>query len=84
MTDTEKVRLRVLDEKADYALWKIRLEAVCSVKGCDMALTSNSTPAGMTDEKFKEHCRTASGIIVTLSMMLLSASFARLLESRRR
>ena len=65
MTDTEKVRLKVLDDKADYSLWKIRLEAVCSVKGCESALTSDGPPEGVLTDQFEQHKKTASGIIVT-------------------
>ena len=65
MTDTEKLRIKVLDEKADYTLWKIRLTAVCNFKGCDSALTSERPVRPMTDDVFAGHKKTASGLIVT-------------------
>lgn len=68
MSDLDKLRIKVLDEKSDYALWRIRLNAICCSKGCDLALTTERA-ADVSDaaavEKFNKQQKDASSIIVS-------------------
>ena len=70
MTETEKIRIRPLDDKSDYALWRIRIYAVISAKSLETVFetrrqgevcssTSTTSPASETQ------CQQASNIIVS-------------------
>lgn len=57
----EKLRIKQLDDKSDYGLWKIRFQAAWSAKGCDDALKMLTEGEVVSDQ----HKTTASGIIVS-------------------
>ena len=70
MTETEKIRIRPLDDKSDYALWRIRIYGVISAKSLETVFetrrqgevcssTSTTSPASETQ------CQQASNIIVS-------------------
>lgn len=60
MSDAEKLRIKQLDDRSDYGLWKIRVEAACSSKGVSDALQKSKERTNVSDD----HKKTASGIIV--------------------
>ena len=60
MSDSDKIHIKTLDAKSDYGLWKIRVEAACSAKGVQDALTVR---VGVLVEGSQE--TTASGMIVS-------------------
>lgn len=65
MTDTDKIKIRPLDDKSDFALWRIRVQAAISAKGLSSALekpTAEGTPVLDAD---KEKNQQASNIIVS-------------------
>ena len=62
MTDSDKLKIKPLTELADYALWRIRIEAACSSKGLEDALDRTKVT---DDDEFKKKQRQASNIIVT-------------------
>ena len=39
MSGQDKLRIRQLDEKSDYSLWRIRLSPAVSAKGLDYVMT---------------------------------------------
>lgn len=40
MSDSNKIRIKELDDKSDYGLWKIRIQAYCSAKGVHTAFVN--------------------------------------------
>jgi len=70
MTEEEKTRIKPLDEKSDYRLWKIRVEAACEAKDLSEALLRSENPySNETDESLKKAAfeasqRKASHIII--------------------
>ena len=72
MYDSDKIHIKQLDDKSDYGLWKIRVEAACSAKGVQNTL---NVPVGIRVED--SHKSTASGIIVSA----LSDSALRVVRS---
>ena len=66
MTDTDKLRIKQLDDKDDYRLWRIRIAAACDGKGLEAVLDHKECPRGDADEKkkFVSDQKKASNIIV--------------------
>lgn len=62
MSDTEKLCIKQLDDKSDYSLWKIRVEATCSDKGVADALTKSKDGTPFYDD----HKKTTSIIVAEL------------------
>ena len=60
MSDSDKFCNKQLDDKSDYGLWKIRVEAACSAKGIQDAL---NVPVGVSIEDSQK--TTESVIIVS-------------------
>ena len=60
MSDSDKIRIKKLDDKSDYGLWKFRVKAAFSAKGVQDALHVH---IGIRVED--SHKTTASGIIVS-------------------
>lgn len=65
MTDSDKMRIKPLDGKSDYALWRLRVEAACDAKGLTEAFSSEKKPAGSDTERLVAVRKQASGIIVS-------------------
>lgn len=58
-TDQDRIRIRQLDDKSDYSLWRIRVTAIIDAKGlADVFSSADADPSG-------EHLRQASNIIVS-------------------
>ena len=72
MSDWDKIHIKQLDDKADYGLWEIRVEATCSAKGVHDAL---NVPVGIPIKD--SHKTIESGIIVSA----LSDSTLRVVRS---
>lgn len=66
MTDHDKQRIKPLDEKGDYRLWKIRIEAACDAKDLMESLINETSPEDDGDKKkeFEASQKKASNIIV--------------------
>lgn len=66
-TESEKTRIKPLDDATDYSLWRIRIEAACSAKGFDdILLTSDCTASDETGkEDFRKRQKQASNIIIS-------------------
>lgn len=64
MSESEKPRIRPLDDKSDYSLWRIRVESACDDKGLTAAFTQKEVPVDADRAKFEEQRLKASGIIV--------------------
>lgn len=64
MTNSDKIRLKALDEKSDYALWRLRVEATCTAKGFTAALNTEEVPPGVDRGKFIGKHLQASRIIM--------------------
>ena len=79
MTETDKVRIRPLDDKSDYALWRLRVESACDDRGLTAAFNQKEAPAGTDGSKFAQECLKVSGIIVAA----LGDSALRLVKSVR-
>lgn len=60
MSDPDRFRIRQLDDKSDYALWRIRVKAIIGAKGYNDEIDADG-PKRPTDEE-KLH---ASNIIVS-------------------
>lgn len=76
MTETDKPRIKALDDKSDYALWRIRVKAAISAKGLDVLFQEGkvdvptkegepSTSKSAADAAKDEQCQQASNIIVS-------------------
>ena len=71
--EKEKVRIRPLNDRTDYRLWKIRVESACKAMHLDDVLTADELPAtDATDKsnlaKFaKRQCKASSLIVSALS-----------------
>lgn len=70
MTDLDKLRIKPLDEKSDFGLWKIRVNAVLRDKGLletlqDGASETSSAAADSDPAKTQERLAKASAIIVS-------------------
>jgi len=71
MTDTDKLKIRQLDDKSDYALWRIRVRAAISAKGLKKVFgesdtaTSGDASAASAAAPSIEHLEQASNIIVS-------------------
>ena len=79
MTETDKVRIRPLDDKSDYALWRLRVQSVCDDRGLTAAFNQKEALADADASKFAEQCLKVSGIIVAA----LGDSALRLVKSVR-
>ena len=79
MTETDKVRIRPLDDKSAYALWRLRVESACDDRGLTAAFNQKEAPAGTDGSKFAQECLKVSGIIVAA----LGDSALRLVKSVR-
>lgn len=64
MVEKDKLRIKRLDEKADYALWRSRVEAACFSKGLEDVL-QNSNDRKDTSEEHKTRRLHSSNIIVS-------------------
>ena len=64
MTDYDKVRIRPLDEKSDYSLWRLRVESAVDKKGLTAAFTQKEAPLDVDAVAFESQKKQASGIIV--------------------
>lgn len=65
--DPKKPRIRPYDEKGDYTLWGIRIEAACEVKGLKDILKAERPPAAATppdQEEFSNSQKCASHLTV--------------------
>ena len=73
MTDLDKFRIKPLDDKSDYCLWRIRVTAAISAKGLECVFEkdnekSSETSAASSSANTKptsEQCQQASNIIVS-------------------
>lgn len=71
MTDSEKYRIKPLDDKSDYTLWRIRVFAAISAKGLDKVFEAqtdgdkDSTSRDIGCNATDEQCQKASNIIVS-------------------
>ena len=68
MADIDKIRIKQLDDSADYDLWRIRVEAACSAKGFGAVLEEPSAPlSSSSDEtqKFADRQRQASNLVIS-------------------
>lgn len=64
MTESaEKTRIKPIDDKADYALWRICVKAAMTSKGMKEVLNERSHSF---DEVFTEKMETASNIIISV------------------
>ena len=63
MTDYDKVRIRPLDEKSDYSLWRLRVESAVDKKGLTAAFTQKEAPLCVDAVAFENQKKQASGII---------------------
>ena len=54
MTDSDKARIRPLEEKSDYSLWRVRVESACDSKGLTDAFTKKEVPEGADPDKFAQ------------------------------
>ena len=61
MADPDKVRIRPLDERSDYTLWRIRIVAAIDAKG----LTKTLSDTDDDTTEFKDSKRQAGNIIVS-------------------
>lgn len=67
MSETDKLRIKPLDDKSDYSLWRIRVEAACSAKGLDNVLLVEEPERDTAESDiatFKAHQMQASNIMV--------------------
>lgn len=66
MTDFEKFRIKTLDDKDDYRLWRIRIAAACDGKGLEDVLSQERCTQEITYEKakFATNQKKASNLIV--------------------
>lgn len=66
MSDTDKVRIKPLDDKDDYRLWRIRMATACDSKGLENVLAFERCPEDDDEskKKFKSDQKKASNIIV--------------------
>lgn len=70
MTETEKIRIRQLDDKSDYALWRIRIFAAISAKSLETVFETRkqgeaSSSTSTTSPASETQCQQASNIIVS-------------------
>lgn len=63
MFDTDRIIIRQLEDKFDYALWRIRVTAKIVAKGCNDAISADSSKVVSEEEKI--HARNI--IVSTLS-----------------
>jgi len=54
MSETEKSRIRPLDDKSDYALWRVRVESACDDKGLTAAFNQKEAPEGVSADEFEK------------------------------
>lgn len=64
MTNSDNLRIKVLDENTEYGLWRIRLEGACDLNNCAHARTANRPDISISDAYHAVHRKTAIGIIV--------------------
>lgn len=64
MIDQEQPRIKPLDDKSVYELWRIRLEAAVNQKRLIEAFASKEVPTAVERTKFDEQCLQVCGIIV--------------------
>lgn len=67
MADTDKFRIKPFDDKGDYRLWRIRIEAACDAKEYRDVLDNNesdSTADDVVKEKFAADQKKASNLII--------------------
>lgn len=66
MSDLKKIRIKPLDEKDDFRLWRIRIAAACDGKGLEGVIESASSEVTAADKisKFRSDQKKASNIIV--------------------
>lgn len=73
MTEPDKLRIRPLDDKSDYALWRIRIQAAISAKGLEEVFEEKKADNSSSDNAEKptksltkaEQCQQASNLIVS-------------------
>ena len=65
MKFADKVRIKPLDDKSDYALWRIRVEAACHGKGLTEAFSEKEVPADNDRLTFEAQRLQVGGIIIT-------------------
>ena len=53
MSESEKSRIRPLDDKSDYSLWRIRFASAIDKKGITTAFTQKEFPTGVDPPDFK-------------------------------
>ena len=64
MTDQDKPRIRPLDDKSDYSMWRTRVESAADGKGLTAAFNEKEVPAGVDSGEFAKQRLQASSIIV--------------------
>ena len=64
LTDSDKFRIKLLEEKYEYALGRIRVETACKRNGITAAFSEKEVPAGKDRVAYETQCLQVSGIII--------------------
>lgn len=54
MSDSDRNRIKQLDQMSDYTLWRARIVAACAAKGIENVLKDERVPDGGDEPNFSE------------------------------